>query len=252
MRQLITIALLLLVFVAEAKPRVIHVLVALCDNEHQGIVPVPAKIGNGADPGNNLYWGCGYGFKTFFKKQPEWKLLKQISNPQKDIMERLVFKHKDSALYLVADAYNGAAIKQTTVDLLDYCAGKNKFSIKVDSVTIACGGNSDLLCYIGHDGLMDFQLEDYPSRADNGKRQVVILACASKNYFAEHVRRTGAEPLLWTTHLMCPEAYTLDAAIDSWVKHEPAANSREAAAAAYNQYQKCGLKGARNLLVTGY
>ncbi|HST23582.1 MAG TPA: hypothetical protein VLR90_20895, partial [Blastocatellia bacterium] len=36
--------------------RVIHVLVALCDNEHQGIVPVPAKIGNGDDPQNNLYW----------------------------------------------------------------------------------------------------------------------------------------------------------------------------------------------------
>lgn len=30
--------------------RVLHVLVALCDNEHQGIVPVPAKIGNGDDP----------------------------------------------------------------------------------------------------------------------------------------------------------------------------------------------------------
>ena len=27
--------------------RVIHVLVALCDNENQGIVPVPASLGNG-------------------------------------------------------------------------------------------------------------------------------------------------------------------------------------------------------------
>ena len=29
--------------------KLIHVLVALCDNQFQGIVPVPAKIGNGDD-----------------------------------------------------------------------------------------------------------------------------------------------------------------------------------------------------------
>jgi hypothetical protein len=30
--------------------RTIHVLVALCDNAHQGIVKVPAGIGNGQPP----------------------------------------------------------------------------------------------------------------------------------------------------------------------------------------------------------
>lgn len=40
--------------------RVIHVLVALCDNENQGIVPVPAFLGNGEDPQKNLYWGAAY------------------------------------------------------------------------------------------------------------------------------------------------------------------------------------------------
>jgi hypothetical protein len=34
--------------------KVIHVLVALCDNENQGIVPVPAHLGNGEDPNRNL------------------------------------------------------------------------------------------------------------------------------------------------------------------------------------------------------
>ncbi|MBS1655648.1 MAG: hypothetical protein JSU05_12430, partial [Bacteroidetes bacterium] len=40
--------------------KTIHVFVALCDNKYQGIVPVPAKIGNGQDPANNLYWGCSF------------------------------------------------------------------------------------------------------------------------------------------------------------------------------------------------
>lgn len=35
--------------------KTIHVLVALCDNKYQGIVPVPEKIGNGQDPDQNLY-----------------------------------------------------------------------------------------------------------------------------------------------------------------------------------------------------
>ena len=45
----------------------IHVFVALCDNESQGIVPVGEKIGNGDDPESNLYWGCSDGFGGFFK-----------------------------------------------------------------------------------------------------------------------------------------------------------------------------------------
>ncbi len=252
MKHLLSVLLAFILFTASVQARVIHVVVALCDNEHQGIVPVPAKIGNGADPANNLYWGCGYGFKTFFKKQPEWKLLKQISNPEPDILERLVFKHKVSGAYLVADAYNGAAIKKTTIDLLDYAAGLNKKTIRLDSATINCGGAADLIGYIGHDGLMDFQLESSPAKADNRARQVIILACFSKSYFYNYVQKAGAQPLLWTTHLMCPEAYTMDAAITGWINNEPAHNIREAAAQAYNQYQKCGVKGARNLLVTGY
>jgi hypothetical protein len=57
----------------QTKPRVVHVFVALADNEHQGIVPVPAFLGNGDDPGRNLYWGAAFGVRTFFKNAPEWK-----------------------------------------------------------------------------------------------------------------------------------------------------------------------------------
>lgn len=163
-----------------------------------------------------------------------------------------MFKHKVTSVYLVADAYNGAMIKQTVIDFLDYSAGKNKIAIKVDSINLNIGGNADLICYVGHDGLMDFSLDDYPSKEDSKKREIILLACASKNYFYSHIKKTGAYPLLWTTHLMCPEAYTLDAAIDSWILNDTPETTREKAAQTYNQYQKCGIKGARNLLVTGF
>jgi hypothetical protein len=53
--------------------KVIHVLVALCDNENQGIVPVPAFLGNGEDTARNLYWGAAYGVKTYFGKSANWQ-----------------------------------------------------------------------------------------------------------------------------------------------------------------------------------
>src|SRR5688572_5302736 len=98
--------------------KTIHVLVALCDNKYQGIVPVPEKIGNGQDPDNNLYWGCAYGIRTFFKNSSDWKL---VSTRKHDsvILERLVFKHATKNWYLVADAYNGKHIRECTEDFLN-------------------------------------------------------------------------------------------------------------------------------------
>jgi hypothetical protein len=251
MRLILIFFLFSFEFVA-AQTRTIHVVVALCDNVNQGIVPVPKSLGNGQDAKNNLYWGAGFGVKTFFKNSKEWTLVKTIANPKEHILERILFKHKTSNTYLLADAYDGAKIKNTTVDFLDFSAGNKPEKINLDSISLEFGGKSNLLVYIGHDGLMDFRLETTPKKANDKKRETIILACASKNYFAEHLRVTGAYPLLWTTNLMCPEAYTLKAAVEGWIKNETNEQIRERAAATYHEYQKCGLKGARNLLVTGW
>jgi len=246
--------LFLIFFTATAlkAQKTIHVLVALCDNKNQGIVPVPEKIGNGQDPGNNLYWGCGYGVKTFLKKQAEWKFIKQINNPTPSIYERVIFKHKTSGTYLVADAYDGAKMKETINEFLNYCAGKSKTEIAVDSVKLQIGGYSPLICFVGHNGLMDFNLSASPSHADTLKREAAVFACASKGYFSEPLKKAGAYPLIWTTHLMCPEAYTLVTMVNGWIKKEKAAVIREKVAYTYTQYHKCGIKGAMNLFVTGW
>lgn len=229
--------------------RNIHIFVALCDNENQGIVPVPKAIGNGQDPKNNLYWGCGYGIKTYFNKSAEWKLVKTIKNPQKNILERLVFKHKTQNSYLCADAYDGARIKECTVDFLNAAAGKLSTRVEIDSCFYEFGKKSSLVAYIGHNGLMDFDLEEYPQPADTVKRDAIVLACASKPYFKNILTNAGANPVLMTAQLMCPEAYSVKAAIDSWLKKETAAQIRHSAAAAYSKYQKCSLKAALSIMV---
>jgi hypothetical protein len=236
--------------------RVVHVVVALCDNKYQGIVPVPERIGNGDDPGNNLYWGAGYGVKNFFRKQRDWQLVHEAQNLNAAVLERVVFKHKLKGVYLVADAYRGREIQRATADFFRFAAGSSVENVEVGTGSeqrrLSIGGGADLIAYVGHDGLMDFSLPEYPERADERQREAVILACASKPYFQRPLRRTGAAPLLWTTNLMAPEAYVLKAALDSWMLGETGDNARRRAAEAYNKYQKCGLKGALNLFASGW
>lgn len=231
--------------------KVIHIFVALCDNEYQGIVPVPNKIGNGRDLNNNLYWGCGYGIRTYFKKSKEWKLLRKYKIDSIKL-ERLVFKHVSKSYYLVADAYNGKYIKTCTHDFLNSVSGREKDTIQIKNKTIGINGFAQLSAYIGHDGLMDSNLESDYENTDHKKRDCIILACISKRYFANYIKNANANPLVWTTGLMCPEAYTIHDALTGYVLKENAESIRTKAAVAYSTHQKCGLKAARNLLVTGF
>ena len=231
--------------------KTIHVLVALCDNTYQGIVPVPTLIGNGQDPFNNLYWGCAYGIKTFFKKSAEWNLI-QTEKIDSILLERLVFKHISKNVYLVADAYNGKYIKTCTRDFLLSCSGQKKATMLVNKTRIGIHGNASLITYIGHDGLMDFKLTEEFENTDGKIRDCIILACISKNYYSPLIKSTKANPLIWTTGLMCPEAYTLHDALRGYVNSESNEAIRCRAVRAYSSYQKCSEKSARGLLVTGW
>jgi hypothetical protein len=99
---------------------------------------------------------------------------------------------------------------------------------------------------------MDFQLPRLPKKADDAERDAVVLACASKQYFAAPLREAGARPLLWTTNLMAPEAYVLGAALEGWLAGEAGGLVRERAAKAYHAYQNCGLRAARGLFASGW
>lgn len=237
---------------------VIHAFVALCDNVHQGIVPVSATLGNGDDAERNLYWGAAFGVKTFFTKSKDWQVVECASGPDDGlyVVERCIFKRRDAPAFLVADAYRGSEIKRATQSFLQAAAGYpgEALSVSVDgeSYSFHIKGSANLVAYTGHDGLMDFQLTAPPKKQDNEERAAIILACASKSYFTDPLRKTGAKPLVWTTNLMAPEAYILAAAIDGWLKHETDEQIRVRAAKAYNQYQNCGERSADNLFATGW
>lgn len=236
-------------FELELSFKSIHVIVALCDNKYQGIVPVSSNLGNGQDPKNNLYWGTAYGIKTYFNNSEEWSLLK-VEKMDSIILERLIFKHQTKDFYLIADAYNGKFIKLATETFLRSSAGMSKDTVHFGDSIIGIEGNAQLLSYIGHDGLMDFSINEQFINSDKKVRDVIILSCYSKNYFKNHLLNANVNPLVWTTGLMAPEAYTIHDALTGYVNGEKNEEIRIRAANAYNKYQKCGINGALNLLVT--
>jgi hypothetical protein len=236
--------------------RVVHVFVALADNQHQGIVPVPAKLGNRDVPTTNLYWGAAFGVKTYFRASSDWKLVSDEPERGKAILERCIFKYRAEAVYLVAEAYRGSNIRDAVTDFLTAAAGHDTQTLRVtngsEEVALPIGGGADLNVYVGHDAFMDFQIT--PIAADKGSnpRPVIVLACASRIFFGPYIKDAGAEPLLWTTGLMAPEAYTLKAALDGWIAYKDANSIRLGAAEAYEKYQHCGLRGAQRLFVSGW
>lgn len=145
-------------------------------------------------------------------------------------------------------------IRQAILDFLDSAAGDSAESVNIpeSSIQLQVRGGANLVAYIGHDGLMDFQIAHYPHRKNDTHRDVVVLACASKQYFTDAIRVAGAYPLLWTTGLMAPEAYTLTSALDGWIAAEDNEQIRDRAAQAYDKYQKCGLRAAHRLFATGW
>jgi len=233
------------------RPRVIHVFVALADNEHQGIIPVPPALGNGEDPSRNLYWGAAYGVRTFLKKTADWKEISSLSKPKSDILERSIFQHRASGTILIADAYEGSQIKHALIDFFRASAGLAPEAISFPpasgSKPESVPASAELVVYVGHDGLMDFPLSlEFPNPT-GANRSAIMLACASKSFFKDLLRKTGAQPLLWTTGLMAPEAYTLKAALDGWILEESKDQIRQRAAEAYSKYQKCNLSAAQRL-----
>lgn len=243
---------------AAGRPVVVHMAVALCDNVNQGIVPVPKAIGNGQAPDTNLYWGAMYGVRHYFPNKAGWTKLDSPAKNDPRILDRAVFHttvrrgSTNCPIYLVADAWDGAHIRDAMTAYFTMTAGAlvEQISIKNGDtdLTIEAGGAAHLLVFVGHNGLMDLTLDPPATSFPNlPPRSAAALACASKPYFEERLTTVGAHALLLTTGLMAPEAYTLDAAIRAWASGGDRASTLAAAASSYHEYQRCGLKGARRL-----
>lgn len=265
-KTLIIITLNLIIqstILAHEHTRTIHVFVALCDNKTQWIRPVPERLGDGDDPKNNLYWGAKYGVKTCFVRSKNWTLIKTQSQVNEHILERVIFEHKNKHTYLIADAYRGKHIEDAIDDVLRSSAGLYEIQVHTEQYGRLAGGyHADLLVYVGHNALIDVWVPTilykrlfnaYPKSIEPGRlHNVVILACKSKEYFAIPLQQSKSYPLLWTNTKLAPEAYTLEAALEGWLKDETGDQLIQRAATAYSTYQNCSFRAAKTIFASGW
>jgi hypothetical protein len=240
--------------VAQKQPLIAHILVPLCDNKNQGIVPVNASLGDGQNLKTNLYWGAGYGMRTHFQRQTAWKTL-EVSDPEEaHILQRLVMRRSypnGATVVLIADAYDGAYMQRCIEDYLDGLCGIKNGDVTAAAETFPAWAGADLLAFNGHNGLMDNEIAERQFVSGHPK-DAVAIACISHSWFEPHLQRANAYPLVTTTNLLAPEAYIMRAIIDSWAQLKSGAEIDAAAAQGNSTYQKCSLSSSNRLFRTGW
>jgi hypothetical protein len=131
-------------------------------------------------------------------------------------------------LKLIAEAYRGSEIRQCVQDF-EAAASSNQFY---------------LVAFIGHNGLMDFQL-DPPAKSEGNDTEVMVFCCVSEKYFGDRLRALGCRPILMTQQLMYPGSFLLHAGIEKWRSGGSNTVLREAAATAYAKNQKISVRAAK-------
>ncbi|MEN8694271.1 MAG: hypothetical protein ACN4GG_00845 [Akkermansiaceae bacterium] len=230
MRSVLLLFLTCLLLSAEKS---VQVFVCLCDNEHQGIAPVGARIGNGMDPANNLYWGCSDGMQSYFKHSKKWKLLKTEEPKDSPILVKLTFQHTIHKSKLTALAYRGDRMEKCLEDYFKACRD---------------GDKDDLIAFIGHNGLMDTspQIPEAAKENDDAS-QTIVLGCVTGSHFKAPLTKMNSQPLLTTKSLMYPGSFILHDALEIWLKKGGRKEIYEAASKAYAKNQKISLKAARTI-----
>lgn len=216
--------------VARAVEKNIAVFVALADNATQGIVPVPAAIGNGEDPERNLYWGTAEGLQGVFDKSKAWRLVEKNGDLEgDDVLRARTYRHEKSGSVLTARAYRGASIQKCIQD----------FEAAIQRQ------EHGLVVFIGHNGLMDFTLPA-PARPAKQTRvpDCVVLCCKSESYFKERIQGAGGRAVLLTTQLMYPGSFLLRDVSEGWLAGEAPPALRERAGQSYATNQKISKKSA--------
>ncbi|MBK8811981.1 MAG: hypothetical protein IPN69_14810 [Acidobacteria bacterium] len=97
-------------------------------------------------------------------------------------------------------------MRQTIDAFLDAVSGKNRENIKVDDTSLQIAGGSDLVAFVGHNGLMDFKLD---RQIENSMGLVAMrsFSLARVGSYFSNRSKMPVQLRFWTTYLMAPEAY---------------------------------------------
>ncbi len=215
----------------EGPGKQVAVFVALCDNVHQGIAPVPAAIGNGEEPARNLYWGCSEALPQVMRASRDWARpvwVKSYRGQPREVLQAVVCTRADKRATISAFAYRGDAMQ----------ACLRAFEEELQT------GRYELVVFLGHNGLMDFHCPE-PTPATKQGADSMVLCCHSHSWFASRLEALKSRPVLLTRQNMYPAGALVTAALEAWLsKPSDTEYIRAAAARAYAANQGISVKAA--------
>jgi hypothetical protein len=216
---------------AQGRPMVVTIHVALCDNDAQGIVPVKnRRICQGDDPDRNLYWASGGGLAATLKAA-RWQRVSLTYFAEGDLAVKAIWRkrfapggllraHGATAAfdaYLVGLGYRGTRIREAMTDYLQAVNRDGDLTEEVDGVRLRAGGASHLVGYIGHDYFYDvadprplWRLRAGDSALHKG---TFALSCTGHRLIRPGIQRRNAHILILNRTLGFPGAWTAEAIV---------------------------------------
>ena len=234
--------------VQSGRPLVVTAHVPLCDNTI--IRCGNKKLGDGNNPATNLYWATSGGFKRWFRRTG-WRLVSIKTNSSGRILETRVWRklvYPNAAwrrrgvksrirVFVVAHAWRGteiaSAMNQYVQDL--YHSAPQQITLK-DGHVISAGGASHVVAYVGHNGWMDVQAFDWPSRnkePTTTAKGTIAVACLTAPYLAQPVSSPTRVPLLMTTSLLFAGAHSFEGAVSALAQGSSLVQIRRSSARNY-------------------
>lgn len=219
----------------------VHVYVALCDNDAQGIVPVKnASICDGDTPERNLYWRTGGGIASYARAQ-RYRELEYTVLPDGPIAIRARYAKELAAggalrargitrvpVELTALAYRGARIDRAMFDFVAAVHGTGPPN---------AGDPPHVIGYIGHDYFLDAYDPLELARARSGQSRVqqavFALSCLGQRYIRPVIERPNAHVLVLNRGLTYPGAWTVGGLLTGLARGDSHAGIHRLAARAF-------------------
>ena len=230
------------------RPFVAQVHVALCDNR---IIRCGGHgLGNGDDPGRNLYWSSSGGMHGWMSRRGSgWSLAAAGAGDGVGVLASEIWKRSVAPspplrargvtsafdVYVVADAWRGTeideAVKAFASDLATVEARPRALP---DGTTLASGGAAHLVAWVGHDRWMDYPRWTPPEpRSAAPPKGTMAIACMSRQYLGDFTSTPGRLPLLLTTDYLFAGSHAFEGALRAFLDGAALGAIADAGARAY-------------------
>jgi hypothetical protein len=214
---------------------------------------VPARFGDGAAPGHNLYWGALFGVETHLLNAAGWRRVYTDSGDGAGVIRRVVAHRRSEAtaswralgvedqfdVFVLANAWPAERIRDAMGGPIRDAFGDRPLALSVDGVERAFGSASAISGYVGADGLAEDYWDVFADLGPKAPRPVGVfyVSAHSATYLHRAVVEHGLYPVLFVREPIIPEAYVVEGILDALLAGDVGDAFVSQAGRRYSEYQ---------------